>query len=433
MANTLRIELIAPAAQVAANLKQVAGAMNQVATAQGRLGGGSRSAPGAVGPFTRLHSLNNQLGIPNTMSLAQAQHANMALAHQRAQAQVNRANGVPAPFAQRLNTFVRSTRFGGSGVMPLVGRSADLLGVGSGGGASAAFAAAAAAIVGLAVAAKQARDTLTTLAGINNVAGGGIGSAGQASRIGAAIGLSGSQIGGMARSTIEGISNGGPGAAYANGYGVRAVPGMGDPSNKLDRFIRLISGIANDPNEERARRAAQSLGMEDFLNLRNLSPETRSKVLGRMKGGADKRDVQAAAEFNAQIGLIGDSFSRIVTKIGTPVLRVAAVALEKVADAFDYLAKNADMVGAVILGPLIQLAELLTGRKASATSGQGKSPVDRNTDAINENTRALNNSREFFGNGGPNSRGAAPQAWRSKEFFDRYAKGQARAMGAFSW
>lgn len=363
------------------------------------------------------------------MSLAQAQQANMALAQQRAQSQVNRAMGVPAPFAQRFSTFVRSTRFGNS-VSPLVGRSIDLLGGGQSGGA--AVGVAAAALIGMALAAKQARDNLLGLAGIGNTAGGSLGSASTASRIGAAVGLSGNQVASAARSVIEGIANGGPSANYAAQYGVRAVPGMGDPSNKIDRFIQLIKGIANDPNEERARRAAQSLGMEEFLNLRNLSPETRAKVLKNVKPPS-KADVQAAAEFNAQIGIIGDSFQRIVTRIGNPVLRVAAAVIDKIADSMDYLAENAHIVQAFVLGPLLDLVELVTGRKIDRSGGSNntKSPIDRNTDAVNENTKALNNAREVFG-GGDRARSAVPQAWRSRQFQDRYMRAQAAAMGAFS-
>jgi hypothetical protein len=431
MSQTLKIELIAPAAQVARDLRQVAQAMNQVAVAQGRVGGRTNAPPilGGNGPFTRLHHLNTQLGNPNSMSLAQAQHMNMQLSQQRAQAQVNRAMGVPAPFGQRLNTWIRSTRFG-NGVSPLVGRTADLMGGGAQ-GMGAAAGVAAAAIVGMAMAAKQARDYLTGLAGARNIAGGSFGSAAAATRIGAAVGLTGGQVGQMARSTIESIAQGGTAATYAMQYGVRAVPGMGDPSNKMDRFIRLVQGIANDPNEERARRAAQSLGIEEMLSLRDLTPETRAKVFKNMRQVATKEDAQAAAEFNAQLGLVGDSFQRIAQKLGTPVLRIAAAGLERIANALDWMAENARAVQAFVFGPIMQLVELLTGRKAD-TSSNKRNPIDENTDALNENTRALNGIRETFG-GGDRARNAVPGAWQGKQFQERYMKQQAAAMGAFSF
>jgi hypothetical protein len=434
MSQTLKIELIAPAAQLARDLRQMATAMNQVAAANRSMGGGGGSRtpaiPGANGPFTRLYQLNNQLGAPNRMTLAQAQQANMALAQQRAQAQVNRAMGVPAPFGQRLNNFVRSTRFG-NGVSPLIGRTADLLGGGSG-PVSAAVGVAAAAVIGLAMAAKQARETLTSLAGMRGVAGGSIASASAATRLGAAIGLQGGDVAAMARSTMSNIASGGAASTYAAGYGVRSVTGMGDPANKIDRFIRLIEGVANDPNEERAQRAAQALGVEEFLKLRDLTPETREKVFQRMKGGASKLDAQAAAEFNAQLGMVGDSFQRIATKLGTPVLRVAAAALEKIADAFDYIAENAEAVKAAVLGPILQIVELLVGLKGNSNKAKKDNPIDRNTDAVNENTRALNGVRETFG-GGDRARSGPLKAWSSREFQDRYMKAQAGAMGAFSW
>lgn len=459
MSNTLRIELIANAAATARDLKQVAAAMNQVADAQKRLnasgGGGTASAgpiggspsgsgrgraaatPGSRGPFTNLWNLNNQMGIPNRGTLAQAQQANLVHAQSVAQTRVNKIMGigVPSPafsapkgtasFGQRLNTFIRSTRFGGGGaggLSPLVGRAMDLFG---GGGIGGAAGAAGAAIMGLAAACKIASDRLMDLAGARNFGGGSVASANKAARIGSIVGMSGTDMGQMAQSVMGNIADGGTAATYAMRYGVRAVPGMGDSSNKMDRFLNLVKGIAEDPNEEMARRTAQGLGMEQFLGLRDLSPETRQRIFKKMKDGPNQDDVKVAAEFNAQLKLIGDSFKNIAVKFAKPFIDILSSILGFISRIVDFVADNWNGGKHAMQPP--QVARAIEEAEKSQ-----KSAIDRNTDALNENTNAVKLQAGVHG-GGERARNAVPAAWSNIEHQRRYMKAQAAAMGAFAF
>ncbi len=508
MAQSLRIELLSNTEKVAKQIAELNKQLEKLqkldqdgkgtvqalsaatSSSSGSSVGSSRSAgrrpPIAAiqGPFQRMNRINSQLGQHPSFAPAYAQQQDALLAQSRAQAQVNRALGVQKPFDQRLMNFIRSTRFGAGGFSPLVGQTMDLLGIGgkAAGGAGAGGAGAAGAglarlagPIGLAILAfqgvskaaqmfgkqlEEARQRMMEYASIQNTAGGRPSSSIQAARIAMAIGEDPGSVGAQARSIIDGIAGGGPAATYANRYGVRSVPGMGDPSNKMDRFMRLIQGIANDPSEENARRAAQSLGMEQYLNLRQLSQSQRNRLFSGKNGSASEGS-SAAVQMNFELSEIQTGFKRLMDSITVPFMKLTTRVLEPISVLVDRISssKLPTNVGSVLqvldklsvmfdkitqgsfnrANQITKVFEFLDSIISRILKGLGiqdedkqKSSIDRNTDAVNENTRALNGGRETFG-GGDRARSAVPSAWQGKDFQDKYMRAQARAMGAFSW
>jgi Sec-independent protein translocase protein TatA len=338
------------------------------------------------------------------------------------------------------------------------------------GGAAGALAIAGAALIvvavfkGLAEAAKAAREALTEFQSARWATNATPGELGRASNLAHGMGMSVTEVAGMARQFNDIIAQGGYAQGLANSKGIFSSPNAWDRSTQADmrNFLRAAEYIVS-ASEKDAIRFAKLTGTESLLGLRDLSPDVQKQVL-KSAGDISKEDIRAAADFNAQLGLLRAQFQKLVIAIGAPVLKWASEVVGDLSSALRDLIGGPEGVRsfistwlevtpifAIIKWSVKGLAWLASGlakaiewlRKqiadfvrrfnpewADRIEGKkdAKSATDRNTDAINENTRALNNAREMFG-GGQRARSAVPAAWRWQNL-DQAMHAQAARMGA---
>lgn len=230
--------------------------------------------------------------------------------------------------------------------------------------------------------------------------GGSYGDFSAATRVGAFLGNSG--LAGQVASGIQG----GYGAGYAASIGVNPLGGPFGDMNSSKKFNQIARDIANSRTYEEARRKAAMVGAPELANLQQLSGGTKDRLLNG-KGGPGSDSYKAALELNAEMAILGQSLDDIRVKFLTPTIK----SLNMAAEGFDRVDKFAhgffstvsQALGTSALGGLVNIWEQITG---GGSKGSKESATERNTRAINENTRALK-EKEIVG-GGPRARAAIP-------------------------
>ncbi len=326
----------------------------------------------------------------------------------RAQGVINRQNP-----ANQLATAMARTRFtpGGAGLplgIDLMKHGSQLFGTGMagmGGGAVVSGAASIAtklgpagiAVGGVVAALAAFAAALDQTSKYIVSVGRGMATAGSVQGLGP---FTGGDPSGMAH-RLQGSIQGGFGAGYASQAGINIVGGPGGDIDYGDKLKRALRFIANSGSFDQARRRAEGLGISESANLYNTSGYIKQNI-GKPVQPLSQGDVRAANDFQAALARLGELFQNSIAKRLTPILDDLARKIALVTMVLDNFFTWLDKIYARIADKL--------GIKQTGESAQ-----ERNTKAVDDNTRALHDFRETLG-GGPRARGAVPGGLNGQNF-----------------
>lgn len=367
------------------------------------------------------------------------QYHDAAIAAERAEKQIARAQPpTPKTFGQKLQTAFTSSRYdlATGNLMPLVGRSLELLGpagpwvMGLMAGVSAAkmFAEAVSA------AGSRALDFESNRLG----AGGTVQQQATADVIGKSLNMTGKDITGLARQYADRLNKDPMAAIQTGDYGELGLPQNMRRVDQLGPLFKEMERIRSEPIDQ-ATREARMTGLESLLPYRELNDTSRKIIMDAIAVhsaanadtgyGANEKAREGALRTGAQD--IGDSIIKRMSG--------GQAALGGGNQATSAFAKHMlDHQGLGLLGPLGAAAAAglsylntvagadkkgvnappLPGEKGFPGSG-AVSPLDANTQAVQEagkatkeNTIALDLHRKVISEG-PLAAGAVPGAMRS--------------------
>ena len=202
------------------------------------------------------------------------------------------------------------------------------------------------------------------------------------------------------------LHNGSYGAAVLASRGIVDMGSM--TKDRGENYLRAIDELVKMP-ESQAIRVARDTGMQDELWMRDLSPESRKRVMDSYRESGTDAERQSEAEYRGSKERLGASWDRMVRAVGKPIIDTFNAAVDGLSDPFS----PSD--------PALKPKNKKTGTGASAK--------DDNTAAVEELTRTLKDGREQVG-GGARSMGSVPAGWKLTTM-DTALKGEAMALGAF--
>lgn len=386
-------------------------------------------------------------------------------------------------FANAIRNAIWSTRIGfghgGMQVMPLVGRTIMALGkLGPiGAAAAAALVVLGAAVKILADGVRGAADAIKTFASAM-WAGGGTPQQTQYGRMlgGAMGGLNLPQLATQFAHTIA--TNPTAAGMVASRTGVRDT-GLFGPTNKLEKLLAFIEGLRALQPED-ALRTIRSAGMPEDLMAMRLLPQDQLKEMRQMSATSgtiyDTKAQTDMASFQASLAEFGSAIKDLVVSVFGPylpymtkLLRTWAVAIQeyarylKASGVAEYFAKFVMFVtrigdGIRILTKLgelwiwmqsvmTKLISYLLGaidwitnhtplrdtnyqRNFDSAMNAAQKAQDRNTDAVNANTQAM---QGMYG-GGERARAFMPASWQNNPWAPNRQRGWegAARLGAFN-
>jgi hypothetical protein len=417
------------------------GAMSFGAASGGR-GIPPRAWTGGAGPFGKQEYERSRL-----QQLQDSGYGGTALRDQqyrtkRADAMADKADkyGKPKTDDEKFMEMIMTSRIVGGKLSPLVGKaiaagvnpSAFSGGFSTGGIASkmlpiveavapflipAAIAAAAGTAV---VALANAGSDRQRAYGTGYYYGGGTsGETGQLGGLGALNGMDAGEMGKFAQSFGDALRSGGYGSAVmrANGVVDQGVYTL-DKSKNLIRAIDVLRSI----DENTAMLTARTLGAEDLLRFRDTNDLIYQELKNSAGGQGSQFERKVGANYDATKGTLQNDLSTILSPVQTAAeigLTVGGQALHAMWYPFT---KGLQLAGEGL--------DAITGHFNQGKSGSGdKSATDKNTEAINQNTRTLKDHAERIGFG-PRAGGAVPIGWTFQQGQEAL-KNQARMLGAF--
>ena len=253
--------------------------------------------------------------------------------------------------------------------------------------------------------------------------------------LGGAVGMSSGDIANVARQFSQVIAGGGYAAGVFRQFGIFDAPG---PYGKVDKFesLRDAVKVLMTLPEKQAIRLARESGLEAFLPLRDADKDRVDALLNEQAKTLTPGAARASANFNVELARLQTTFKSLLPLL-SPLVSAIADAAEKIR---------------ILLGPLRLLMAALdwvegwitrllrAAMKAikldfrgAVDELRGKSEKsaadaarDKNTEAINENTRELRAQREVIG-AGPRAAGALPGGYRY-DFINRQLDDLARTI-----
>jgi hypothetical protein len=381
----------------------------------GRGGSGGGSGSGGKGSGVPKVPPLPSWAIPLTQGQKAAQKMQAATAAGNTAAADYWKSKIPVPpdFGTRLRTMLLSSRFGANGLMPLVSKTVDLLGV------EAVIAAAGVKL--LWGAATSAAESLTKFKDAMVVSGGSAQEVGQLKSFGDVAGVS--DMAAAARQLSEKISSGGPAMGIAANKGIFDIGGAA--FGKLDQARQLQKAIAVilDPkvSNEEAMRFARVLGLEPFVKMRDLSEQTKENLAEAGRASAMAHSTSAtknALEFDAAMSILGTNFDSMKTLVGDSVLPIFTAAIRVIGglasgvntlySAVKPLVDQILSLGHRDASPNNFAKKLLPGMFGDADKDKTDEVTKDHTDAMKDHTSAM---RGLFG-GGENARRALPGAYQ---------------------
>jgi hypothetical protein len=232
----------------------------------------------------------------------------------------------------------------------------------------------------------------------------------------------------------EALRAGGPAAGRLRSQGI--VDLGRNTLNKFDNLIKVMDALAKMPEKE-AGYMARELGLPgEMLMMRYLSKELRSQLMNNPPLTEEEKrqaaEKQAADEIRKRaIEGLERKFAPVVTN---SALSDAAAWEGRLGDALKYGYQAIGELGRAI-GPE-QLYDAFwkkvfgSVKKEQEMSKAAESPLDKNTRALENATRALKKEREIIG-GGRRASSAIPAGWRHEQLSEGLA-GMSRTLGAFN-
>jgi hypothetical protein len=315
----------------------------------------------------------------------------------------------PPAFMDKFKSLLMSSRFGSSGMMPLVSKAVDLLGFEA--------VAAAAAVKLLWGAATAAAESLTQFKDSMVVSGGSAQEVGQLKSFGDVAGVS--DMAAAARALSEKIQSGGPAMGIAANHGIYDWGGDAfGPMNKAKNLQKALEFIFTGPKLE-AERFARVMHLEAFIKMRDLSQQTRDNLAEAGRASAMAHSTSAtknALEFDAAMSILGTNFDTLKTLVGDSVLPEFTAAIRVIgglASGFNslYSAVKPLLDQILALGHRDAVPNDFAKKLLPGMFGDKDKTDDvtkDHTDAMRDHTTAM---RGLFG-GGENARRALPGAYQ---------------------
>lgn len=255
-------------------------------------------------------------------------------------------------------------------------------------------------LAGLAKTIAEINEVGQAFTNVQQSAGGGTAAAARAVSLGAGLGMSTQQTGGLAAQIRDAIAQGGLARSAASQLGVGNVlpRGFGGPSD-VDVFLKAAEGIRRITSEQEAYNLAIRLGAPELLRFRLLG-EAQIKNI-RSLGDEIKRTFSPEAQ--ARIARFQADFEIAQQRVLLGLFRIFDEFILKPRYGQD--------------NELHQALQRLSGS------------LNSNTTATQNNTVAIGQMRQFFG-GGSNARGAFPAGLRG-ELLRKQIHADAIRLGAF--
>ena len=279
-------------------------------------------------------------------------------------------------FSRRLTQFLRTSRFNAGGLSPLVGKTADLLGVG-------------AEVVGrfalIGEAAKLAADGLKLAAEAGNRMGALNIQNGSSSNVSAALQNLGID-GGAAKGFNDRITSDPTAMGYASQFGISNAPGSYGNQDFGGELLQAMKGIKaiKDPTEQ--LRAARALNID--APWMNLSDNTFNRKVG---GDADRAGQimnpefnQKSAELTASTEHLGQAFTALNALVWGPTLNGFTALLNEISD---------------IANGKMTMKRFLTGEGEDKYGNAVDQATKDHTDAMKAHTEALGVAGRQYGHG----------------------------------
>jgi hypothetical protein len=422
-------------ASIAKSVQSLDAPITKASVAAGNL---TRNLRAAGGPADRLYKALQQVrnanmyGDPADRFDANYKFKKAQAAYGKAQSSMNPQDPQSPSFLSKLAGVISSSRFsmggGGASLMPLVGKTLDLLGTGV-----------TTAVGGLAILAKIATDAAESLTQFRQsmlTSGGTSGETAQLGGIGRIAGISDPAA--LSRSLADALKDNGAGTLAGARLGVHDYGNeLSGPADKAKNLLKIADmiGDRNKTTDEEAIRLARALHVEQLLIYRDVSRTTKLQGAQASLTNAGAHGGEAtkqAAEFNAQMGILGTQFDTLATNVGSSLLPVFT---DTIALVNDFVKPLSDLYTA--MKPLVDLTQKLSipsmlkniidGIRNGLGADNENAARDRHTDAMNRHADALTNGTR---GGGERARGAIPSAWGGGNAPNW--SGSAAALGAFS-
>jgi hypothetical protein len=402
-------------------LEQAAGGVARNVNAAG--GGGAGAGPAARAAaaergFMRAYAGND----PAAMFDAEVRVLRSRQSLERAQRLLNPER---SSIGQRLAQAISTSRFGAGGVMPLVGRTAAIIG-----------GEAAAGPIGLAVAgatlaintfSSVIHDATQTVGEFRRAATVTGGTAAQTASI-AAMGVAPGQQGAVAAGLRQQLSTNPMAIMLAQriglGFQLPRPFGTANEAQLLQTFQKGIRGLVDLGKAEEALRIAREFGLESLIDEAKVTRrirdqrDTEAQVTGRLI----EENAQRFRDFDAQSSRFGEALDRLKIQIGGELVPAAGEAKGALATFLDWLRRFREWQTdpeEIFTGQ--------TGRGAPAQTPEGRAAAAQkaNTDAVNENTTALKNVST-----GPRASGTFPAELRGRGVAELLEKDRVK-LGVF--
>lgn len=366
----------------------------------------------------------------------------------------------PPDFNKALRNLVYSTRVGGS-VSPLIGRTMSALDAGLGTNFAKIAGPIGVAIAAVTALGKAAQATSRAMIEFSQARGLGGGSVGQTLAAQRLSSILGTNVAADAAAWQQANIEGGFGTGYERRLGVAPQRGgAGRDPNRLKPFLDLLDKLGNEyqaGNTERVLRHLQDRGLTEYLPILQASKGVRREALAARGGTMSQADIDAAVRFQTALAKMKESLVRMGQAL-TPVIEAIAQVVRGVALWWRSLALIPKTLEWIMRKQMeaLHIPQWLMGSSKNADNvldamekgvkgweefmqkdfdrWTGDKSQDRNSKALDENTRALwvntENMRRIFG-GGDQAARAVPPAWRHRMLEEAMYK-QSLALGAFA-
>jgi hypothetical protein len=253
----------------------------------------------------------------------------------------------------------------------------------------------------------------------NAITGGSAQQSAAARAIAGSVGLSTSAITGVSST----IASGGVAGAVGMRLGISPIRGgaVGD-LNDAAAFTKVTDAIRRANSNKEALRLAEIFGNRELVQVRDLSDDTYSRL--KKSGATNPQQRKAAAEFEAEMTMFYNQLDQLKYSLSPLVKEFADFTggineflnlIQGKGGSWQDVVKGVTAGGGIGGNPLIssvgQIIEHLMGGDSKKQEAAAR---EKQTRAINENTRALKNSREALG-GGSRTQGAIPSGITGKE------------------
>ncbi|HEV8177472.1 MAG TPA: hypothetical protein VGP44_07240 [Gemmatimonadales bacterium] len=253
--------------------------------------------------------------------------------------------------------------------------------------------------------------TIDTLSRARLFSGGTAEQVGQMAAAFDSIGISAGNLSGVAHDLRERLQED---ATAIRAFGRQVVPvEFGGPTNDLKILEEVVDQLRSTTNEEERLRKARMLGAEALLPMAQIEEKRYRALLqeGAIAGGhvdAELRQLRAEQETNdARERLLGKERQLEVERIR-----------RKVGNWWDEHVT-------------LPANEWINDRLGLRNQGGKSSPADRQVEAMESNTNALNAMRAEFANGGRRAQSAVPARLRGEAWL-RGIDSESLKIGAFS-